>query len=71
MTRPLYIAANGCHVERKYLYATPGNWDDMHSLARTLGQPVGKMLVTLVYAEIERIRKSQYVAPALQHASNR
>jgi hypothetical protein len=69
--RQPYIAANGAEIERKYLYATPENWDDMQSLARTIGQPLGKMLVMLAHAEIERIRKSQYVAPALQHASHR
>ena len=71
MSCPRYIAANGVEVERKYLYATPENWDDMHSLARTVGQPLGKMLVMLAYAEIERIRQSQYIAPTLRHASNR
>jgi len=71
MSRPPYIAANGAEVERKYLYATPDNWDDMYSLAHTVGLPVGKMLVMLAYAEIKRIRQSQYAAPALRHASNR
>lgn len=71
MSRPLYIAANGVAVERKYVYATPENWDDMYSLAHTVGQPVGKMLVMLAYAEIERIRQSQYAAPMLRHASSR
>ena len=69
--RQTYTAADGAEIERKYLYATPENWDDMQSLARTIGLPLGRMLVTLAYAEIERIRKSQYVAPTLQHASNR
>lgn len=67
----LYIAANGVAVERKYVYATPENWDDLYSLARTIGEPVGKMLVMLAYAEIERIRKSQHLTPPLRHVSNR
>jgi hypothetical protein len=69
--RQTYTAANGAEIERKYLYATPENWDAMQSLARTIGQPLGKMLVMLAYAEIDRIRKSQYAAPVLQHASHR
>lgn len=60
--RQPYIAANGVELERKYLYANSQEWDDLQSLARTIGQPLGKMLVMLAYAEISRIRK---------HASNR
>lgn len=70
MARP-YIAANGVELQRKYLYADPQEWEDLLSLAHTLGQPLGRMLVSLAYAEIEHIRKSQYVAPVLRHASQR
>lgn len=67
--RQLYVAANGVELERKYLYGEPQEWEDMQNLARTLGLSVGRMLVLLAYAEIDRIRQSRYTQ--LQHASHR
>lgn len=72
--RQVYISAKGVELERKFLYANSQEWEDLQNLARTLGQPVGRMLVLLAYAEIEKIRKSIYVPPPppqLHHASQR
>lgn len=68
--RQVYIAADGTELQRKYVYGTAYEWDSLQSLARTLGMPLGKMLVTLAFAEIKRIRDSQY-APTLSYASQR
>lgn len=54
--RQIYVASNGVELERKYLYAHSHEWEDMLSLAKTVGLPLGKMLVSLAYAEIRRIR---------------
>ena len=69
--RQVYIAASGAELERKWLYASPSEWEDLYALAKTTGQPLGQMLLTLAYKEIRRIRDSQYVTPPLPHASNR
>ena len=68
--RQVYIAANGVELERKWLYATSPEWDDLYALAKTTGQPLGQMLLTLAFNEIRRIRNQQQ-APALRHASHR
>lgn len=65
--REIYIAPNGAELERRYIYADSYTFDDLHSLARLMGQPLGKMLISLAYAEIKRIRDSR----PLQHASHR
>jgi len=65
--REIYIASNGAELERRYIYADSHTWDDLHSLARLVGQPLGKMLISLAYAEIKRIRDSR----PLPHASHR
>ena len=69
--RQVYISANGAELERKWFYASPSEWEDLYALAKTTGQPVGQMLLTLAYKEIRRIRDSQFVAPPLRHASQR
>lgn len=69
--RQAYIAASGAELERKWLYASLTEWEDLHALAKTTGLPLGQMLLTLAYNEIRRIRQSQHIAPTLRHASHR
>lgn len=70
--RQRYTSANGVELERKWLYATPEEFDNLHSLAKLTGQPLGQMLLTLAFNELRRIRDYEIVIqPILKHASHR
>lgn len=70
--RTAFISASGKQLEKKYIYATPLEWDNLHSLAKLIGQPVGQMLLTLAFNELRRLRDYEMVIqPHLAHASHR